>query len=128
MKLRNWYAFVSVAASGPQSSPFPEERGNFLRPRMAADLRYTTADVKYYSEHWAKPNYDTGLDEKHMLLQDQNSQAVYDALVESGGWLRTFSDHQEWDGGGVTLSFAGHGREGDGALGRWCPMGGVMSG
>jgi hypothetical protein len=83
---------------------------------MAADLRYTTADVNYYAKHWAEPNYDTGLDEHHVLLQDPNLEAVFDALVESGEWLRNFADDPEWDGGGITLNFAGHGREGDGAL------------
>lgn len=46
-KHRRWEAFISVSASGPEFLPVLEAEGRFARTRMAADLRYTTADIDF---------------------------------------------------------------------------------
>jgi hypothetical protein len=64
-KRRKWLAFLTASASGPEFTPLLEERGYFVRTRMAADLRYTTADVDFLESHFQEPNYDSGVEEAH---------------------------------------------------------------
>jgi hypothetical protein len=51
-KRSKWQAFLTVSASGPEFSPLLEEMGHLRRTRMAADLRYTTADVDFLESHF----------------------------------------------------------------------------
>jgi hypothetical protein len=51
-KHRRWEAFISVSSSGPEFSTFFEKRGRLARCRMAADLKYTTADADFLYDHF----------------------------------------------------------------------------
>lgn len=115
-KRREWLAFLSVSASGPEFSAELERNGRFLRPRMAADLRYTTADADFLEAHFREPNYDSGVEEFHRRLRNPTRAQFFRALREIAAWFETFRDTPNWDGGGLQLCFAGHGRQGDGAL------------
>jgi hypothetical protein len=55
-KRSKWQSFLTVSASGPEFSPLLEKWGYFGRTRMAADLRYTTADVDFLESHFKEPN------------------------------------------------------------------------
>jgi Caspase domain len=116
VKHRKWYAFVSASAAGPEFTSRLEEEGRFLRPRMAADLRYTTADARYLADVWARPSYDSAPHEEHIRVVNPTRSALLGALSQAGEWLRAASTHADWDGGGLTFCYAGHGRDTDGAL------------
>lgn len=116
LKRRKWLTFLSVSASGPEFTPILEERGYFTRTRMAADLAYTTADVDYLEAHFKEPNYDSGAEEAHYRLQNPTRENFLKTLHDIGPWLKNFCEDPEWDGGGFMICFAGHGREGDGAI------------
>lgn len=116
LKRREWMAYLSVSASGPEFSPLFEQKGRLFRPRMAADLKYTTADVDFLEHHFQELNYDTAQEEIHKHLRNPTRAQVFQALAEIEAWLGSFQDHPDWDGGGFQLCFAGHGRQGDGAL------------
>src|SRR5438093_13585328 len=107
-KLRKWRSFISVSASGPESSPIFEERGYFMRPRMAADLRYTTADVDYFADHWQTDGYESGLEERRRRLVNPTRATVLAEIRDTGVWRRTFTSRPDWDGGDLTFTFAGH--------------------
>jgi hypothetical protein len=117
-KSRCWQAFVSVSASGPEFTPMFEEHGYLLRPRLAADLRYTTADAEFMSQFWREPHYDSGpCGEFHVPhLKNPSHAGVIDAIHRAGDWLGANSERDDWDGGHLSFSFAGHGRDTDGAL------------
>ena len=115
-KRRNWLAFMSVSASGPEFSPLLENAGRSFRTRMAADLRYTTADVDFLESHFREPNYDSGIEETHHRLRNPTREQFFQALCDTGPWLGNSRNGPNWDGGGFMLCFAGHGRQGDGAL------------
>lgn len=115
-KHRKWQAFLTVSASGPEFSPLLEEKGHFVRTRMAADLKYTTADVDFLESHFKEPNPDSGDKEAHGRLRNPTRDQFFDSLGNVGPWLGSFRGEPGWDGGGFMLCFAGHGREGDGAL------------
>ncbi len=115
-KRRKWMALMSVSASGPEFSPIFEQGGRLFRSRMAADLRYTTADVDYFEAQLREPNYDSGDQESHWRLRNPGRKEFFQVLDEIEVWLGSFRSDPEWDGGGFQLCFAGHGRGGDGAL------------
>lgn len=115
-KHRRWQAFLSISASGPEFAPIFEEAGRALRPRMAADLRYTTADTDFLERHFREPNYDSGELEIHRRLRNPTIGDVGTALQDVLEWFRSHRDHAEWDGGALQLTFAGHGSEPDGRL------------
>lgn len=115
-KRRRWQAVLSVSASGPEFSPILEQNGRLFRPRMAADLRYTTADVDYLESRFREGDYDSGEYEEHWRLRNPSRAQFLTALHELGEWLAAFQNASEWDGGGILFCFAGHGREGDGAI------------
>ena len=83
---------------------------------MAADLRYTTADVDFLESHFKEPNYDSGEKEAHDRLRNPTRDQFFKSLRDVGPWLGRFRGEPVWDGGGFMLCFAGHGREGDAAL------------
>lgn len=115
-KRSKWQSFLTVSASGPEFSPLLEKMGYFGRARMAADLRYTTADVDFLESHFKEPNYDSGEKEAHERLRNPTRDQFFESLRDVGPWLGRFRGEPGWDGGGFMLCFAGHGREGDGAL------------
>jgi hypothetical protein len=116
-KHRAWQAFVSVSASGPEFTPTLEQRGVTPLPRLAANLRYTTADADYFSKHWQAPWPDSGHEELHVPhLQNPSRSALIAAFFEARAWLCSRARRDDWDGGHITFCFAGHGRDRDGAL------------
>lgn len=115
-KNRKWQAVLTVSASGPESSPVLDQGGRFLKPRMAADLRYATADVDFLASYFRKGDCDTGREEIHRRLINPTCDRFLDALDEMRRWLAEFRDDPEWDGGGILFCYAGHGQQGDGAL------------
>ncbi len=115
-KHRSRLAFLSVSASGPEFSPLLEEKGYLARTRMAADLRYTTADVDFLESYFKEPNYDSGDIETHDRLRNPTRDELFRSLRNIGLWFGNVRSEPDWDGGGFMLCFAGHGRQGDGAL------------
>lgn len=83
---------------------------------MSADLRYTTADIDFLEKHFRDTNYDSAEFEKHIRLRHPSLADVLEALEETSAWLRGHRDHPDWDGGGLQVTFAGHGSEPDGSL------------
>src|SRR5215216_6098633 len=69
-KRRKWQAVLTVSASGPEFSPVLDEGGRFYKPRMAADLRYTTADVDFVEKRFQNGDYDSGEHEFHLRLRN----------------------------------------------------------
>ncbi len=68
-KHRLWEVFISVSASGPEYSEVFEQQGRHMRPRMTADLRYTTSDVDYLFTYFTKPELDRKCkDDLHLRL------------------------------------------------------------
>ncbi len=116
LKRREWMAYLSVSASGPEFSPVYEQNRQLFRPRMAADLKYTTADVNFLEHHFEEPNFDSGKEEIHKRLRNPTREQFFQALFEIEVWLASFRNHPDWDGGGFQLCFAGHGQQDDGAL------------
>jgi len=115
-KRRNWMAYLSVSASGPEYSPKYEKEGRTFRPRVTADIEYTTADIDYLEPYFQEPNYDSAAIELHKKLKNPTVEQFYDALQEIKFWLKSYKDDQDWDGGGIEIIYAGHGRINDGAL------------
>ncbi|MEX0586162.1 MAG: caspase family protein, partial [Pirellulales bacterium] len=115
-KHRKWQTFLTVSASGPEFSDLLDARRITVRPRAAADLRFTTADVDYLENHFQEKGYDSGLKESHVRHRNPSIDKVHSALEAHGTWLSQFNRDAEWDGGSFQLCYAGHGREGDGAL------------
>lgn len=115
-KHRKWQAVLTVSASGPEFSPILERGGRLYRPRMAADLRYTTADVNYLESHFRERNYDSGKEELHLRLREPTREQFFCALDDIKRWLGSFSRDPDWDGGGILFCYAGHGQQGNGAL------------
>lgn len=114
-KRRSWQAVLAVSASGPEFS-LELERNGLMRPRMAANLRYTTADVDYLETSFQDGDYDSGEEELHRRLRNPTRAELFSTLEEIGAWLSAARSDPRWDGGGLLFCFAGHGREGDGAL------------
>ena len=115
-KGRLWSSFLAVSAGGPEYSLDFEAADRLFRPRMAADLRHTKADADYFASHWQEPNYDSGVFENHARLADPGVAEFMTELGNVALWMAPHRVHSAWDGGSFQLTFAGHGREGDGAL------------
>jgi hypothetical protein len=116
-KHRRWEAFISVSASGPEFSPLLEKEGHLPRARMAADLRYTTADVDFLYTHFLEPDCDRPREnDLHIRLVNPSKDEVLSAFSQAGQWLETHRDDAGWDGGGIHFNYAGHGTEDQGTL------------
>lgn len=115
-KGRRSQAVLTISASGPEFSAELEQGGRFLRPRVAADLRYTTADVDFLESWFGEPNHDSGEFEVHRRLRNPLKAEVLRAIQDVEKWLGEHREHPDWDGGGILFCYAGHGREYDGAL------------
>jgi len=83
---------------------------------MAADLRYTTADVDFLESWFQERNYDSGEFEEHRRLRNPRKAEVVRVIQDLEQWLGKHRRHHDWDGGGILFCYAGHGREYDGAL------------
>lgn len=115
-KIRKYQTYVSISASGPEFNPKFEARGFFMRPRMAADLKYTTADVDFLEQHWRQPAPDSGVEE-YIRVRNPTVRNVQDAFAAARDWLATRKKVEtDWDGGSINVTYAGHGRSGDGAF------------
>ena len=116
-KHRQWEAFISVSASGPEYSSVFERNGCLIRSRMAADLEYTTADVDFLYDHFSAPEPDRPRQKAlHVRLVNPTKERVLGAFSEIADWFQSFRTHPDWDGGGLHFSFAGHGAENGGAI------------
>jgi hypothetical protein len=114
-KHRDHQANISVSAHGPAANEEFERGGHFLRPRMAADLRYTTADADFLRNHWRDP-WDPGRHVESFRSKQPTCRQFWDDVVRACDWLAQHRSDDDWNGGGLNLTFAGHGRDGDGAL------------
>ena len=116
-KIRLHQAYVSISASGPLFDPKFEERGYLMRPRMAADLKYTTADVDFLETYWKEPAPDSGKEEEFFRLRNPTIREVRSAFASAQEWLSSCKAKSSgWDGGAINVTYAGHGQNGDGAL------------
>ena len=116
-KQRRWQAFISISASGPEFAAVEQLKDRFLRPRMAADLTYTTADVDYLESAFKDPEVDSQIEMTiHRRLRNPTIEEVFACIDEVSAIMARERKHPEWDGGALQISFAGHGRERDGAL------------
>ena len=84
-KGRRWEAFVSVSNSGLEHSSVLEEAGHLYRPRMAADLRYTTVDVDFWYRRFRTPEPDRprGAD-THIRRVNPSKSELLDTLASLG--------------------------------------------
>jgi len=114
-KHRSHQVNVSCSASGPGFTPVLEEHGSFLRPRMAADLRYTTADADFLNGWWRDP-WDRGETTTALRSREPGLVEFWAGLSEACEWLSSQWESDSWSGGSLSLTFAGHGRYPDGAL------------
>jgi len=101
-EFRKRAAYICISASGPEFSPLLEEGGYFLRPRMAAALAYTTADIDYWADLWARDWTPFEQETNHWRLRNPTRQQVLAALSEAIEWLRPRPRERDWDGGAVT--------------------------
>ena len=116
-KHRLWEVFITVSASGPEYSSVFENAGRHFRPRMAADLMYTTSDSDHWYNVFTKPEIDKKrLGEKHIRLVNPSVAELLESFSIAETWLSQFSSHSDWDGGGLHFNFAGHGCEGFGEI------------
>jgi hypothetical protein len=107
---------VSVAENGPLFTPSFDPLGLRLRPRMAGSLKYAHADVVYLAERWRVRGPSSSPVEKHFVLDAAGRADVLATLEEATRWLWLASMEPDWDGGALQFTFAGHGREPDGAV------------
>ncbi|MCM0650239.1 hypothetical protein NBE98_17885 [Clostridium swellfunianum] len=119
-KMRRYRAYLSISASGPLLDEKTRSLVNSIhadmRPRALADLAYTTSDVDYFEKYWAAENYDTAPYEFPQRLKNPSINDFKKAIGEIRTWFSQFYNDENWDGGGITITYAGHGREADGAL------------
>ena len=119
-KMRNYRAYLSISASGPllnvDSSEILNATLTDMRPRALAELAYTTADVDFLEGNWTSENYDTAPNELHRRLTNPKLEEFRREMGTIQNWFSNFYDHDDWDGGCLTFTYAGHGRESDGAL------------
>ena len=88
-----------------------------MRPRMAADLRYTTSDVDYLFTYFTKPELDRKRkDDLHLRLVNPTRNELYESIDSARKWLGQFRGHPDWDGGAIHFNFAGHGCEDLGSI------------
>jgi hypothetical protein len=72
--------------------------------------------VDWLYGHFRQPNYDTGKREHHIRLVNPDSKRFADATRQAASFLNTFVSAEDWEGGQITLLYAGHGAEDTGAL------------
>lgn len=118
--MRYHRAYLSVSASGPllndESSKLLTSTHTDMRPRALAALAHTTADVDYLESNWATENYDTAPYELHRRLKNPSINEFKREIEQIQNWFSQFYENEDWDGGCLTFTYAGHGRETDGAL------------
>ena len=118
--MRNHRAYLSISASGPllddEIITVLDDMDFDMRPRALAKLAYTTADVDYLEKNWATENYDTAPHELHRRLKNPSITEFRREIENIRMWFSQFHESEDWDGGCITFTYAGHGREADGAL------------
>lgn len=115
-KLRNYNAYISISCSGPENSSIAVSRVGKIRSRSGADLRFTTADADCLYNHFKSPNYDTRPNDVHIRLVNPRVGEFLDTIVTVSNALDNFKTQENWAGGCIHIIYAGHGRDGDGAL------------
>jgi hypothetical protein len=115
VKHRRHQAHASISAQGPAFSSELEAGGVLLRPRIAADLQYATADSDFLSTFWTDP-WDPGEVAGEFRKREPTCQDLWAAIDDACEWLANYADDGDWIGGGLNITFAGHGRYPDGAL------------
>lgn len=84
---------------------------------MAGQLRWARADASLLERFWAVPDHmEQHATREQFRLVEPTVAAFIGGIREAIGWLGQYRGHPEWDGGGLALSFAGHGQPGTGAL------------
>lgn len=119
-KMRNWHAYLSVAANGPLGGAPMDARFApwVLRPKVAADLTCTIPDVTYWEQNWQdKPGYRGASHQFHKAEFDVDYAKVAASFEAIGRDFAAEAARQsDFEGGLLTFCYSGHGREGDGAL------------
>lgn len=119
-KMRYHRAYLSISASGPllndETKSLLNDTGSDMRPRALSELAYTTSDVDFLESNWSEENYDTAPRELHRRLKNPSIDEFRREIEHIRIWFSQFYENDSWDGGCLTFSYAGHGREADGAL------------
>jgi len=115
-KLRKYSGYITVSCSGPSEPSVARSRLVTIRSRAGADLRYTTADADFLYRHFSSRHYDAQPEDLHIRLVNPKRKDLLDAVAAMSYRLNAFRGKPHWSGGCIHLIYAGHGREGDGAL------------
>ncbi len=114
--IRYYQAYLSIACTGPAYSPKVRYLPRVEIARGAADIKLTTADIDYFEGFWQKNHYDGGQEKIHKRLQDPTNVEFKNAVQDIDNWFSNKCADEKFDGGEITIAFAGHGREGSGNL------------
>jgi len=112
-KGRNYKFYLSVSCSGKD---LKRTNDDAERTRSAAKLENTINDCELWYERLRKDDYDTGIEEKHLKLENPTKKEFIRALNLGMEFLNNFKDEKPWEGGQVTIFFAGHGSKSRGEL------------
>ncbi|TCI24045.1 hypothetical protein EVJ30_14590 [Exiguobacterium sp. SH5S13] len=115
-KIRYYQAYLSIAAEGPLYSEGIERHITGIRQRAFSKLDFTTADVNFFEEYWTRNWYASGKEKWHKRLDNPTMIEVRNAIFEIGSWFAKYTKEDDWDGGGITIAFAGHGEDRNGSL------------
>jgi hypothetical protein len=107
---------VSIAESGPLFTPVFDGRTTSVRPRVAGHLPYAHADVVYLAKRWRDRGPISSPIDKHLVVDGATRAQAFASIEEVTKWLWLASTEPDWDGGSLQFTFAGHGREADGAV------------
>ena len=114
--IRYHQAYLSIACTGPAYSEKLEIMPRIEVPRGAADIRLTTADIDYFEKFWRRGHYDGGQAKIHRKLENPSEGQFLTAVQDIENWFASVSHEDNFHGGELTLTFAGHGRRGSGNL------------
>ena len=117
---RNYKVTISISCSGPKNGKVKSSEIKVLRKREEADLFYTTNDADWIynstKKYFNKKGYDSGKKEKHIRLVNPNLSEISEAFIATGQYFKSMAGRKDWAGGELTVIYAGHGFEEDGAL------------
>ena len=83
---------------------------------MAGHLPYAHADVVYLAKRWRDRGPSSSPIDKHLFIDGATRAEAFASIEEATKWLWLASTEPDWDGGSLQFTFAGHGREADGAV------------
>ncbi|RXZ02147.1 hypothetical protein [Fictibacillus sp. S7] len=115
-KIRYYQAYLSIAAEGPLYSKEIESHTRGIRQRAFSNLEFTKSDVDFFEEYWRENWYASGKEKWHKRLDNPTMVDVRNAIFEIGAWFSQYTKEDDWVGGGITISFAGHGEYDTGSL------------